>query len=100
MVRLGRSVSVVSNGPALVITVFLTSQEIETFLMRLLLCASLACAAGAFQAAMSPARAAVSSRASAATMKHPDYYKRIAKAEAGRLRLCVTRCGLCPGCLP
>ncbi len=32
-----------------------------------------------------------SSRAGAVSMKHPEYFKRIARAEAGRPRLCVFR---------
>lgn len=33
-----------------------------------------------------------SSRAGTVEMKHPDYFQRIARSEAGRPRLCVFRC--------
>lgn len=39
-----------------------------------------------------PAVARASSRAGAVTMKHNEYFTRIARAEAGRPRLCVFRC--------
>merc|ERR1719460_44507 len=58
--------------------------------MRLIvLLAALLQLAGALQAtAIAASRV---SRAASPQMKHPDYFKRLARAEAGRLRLVVTK---------
>lgn len=56
-------------------------------------------AACATQALVLPAAASATAtaRATAPAMKHNDYFKRVANAENGRLRLAVFRCALWPG---
>lgn len=62
--------------------------------MALLRClVVLACSAlsHAWQGAGLPARTSQRSASSAVTMKHHEYFQRLQRAEAGRLRLCVFR---------
>ena len=44
----------------------------------------------AWQAATAAARPVVQ-RAASPSMKHPEYFQRVRRAESGRLRLCVFR---------
>ena len=53
--------------------------------------ALLASSAAAFSPLPLVGSAPSSSRASSAQMKHNDYFTRVQNAEAGRLRLCVSR---------
>jgi len=59
--------------------------------MRSLLVATLVVSASAFFAS-TVGHATVNSRAAVApTMKHHEFYQRISRAEAGRMRLCIVR---------
>ena len=53
--------------------------------------ALLASSTAAFSPLPLAGNAVSSSRASSAQMKHVDYFSRVQQAEAGRLRLCVSR---------
>lgn len=53
--------------------------------------ALLASSTAAFSPLPLAGNAVSSSRASSVQMKHVDYFSRVQQAEAGRLRLCVSR---------
>ena len=53
--------------------------------------ALMASSAAAFSPMPMVGSAPCSSRASSVQMKHNDYFTRVQNAEAGRLRLCVSR---------
>ena len=59
--------------------------------LKAFLVVALAVCVDALQLSVLATSPVASSRCAAPTMKHKDYFTRIARADGGRLRLCVSR---------